>query len=75
MALPPGPSLFRDDFALNGVLRRRSPFKRGATDKNASSARPQTAIGAAIHGLEGRDWRQYLSDPNLKNGPNHVVLC
>ena len=47
MALPPGPSLFHDDFALNGVLRRRSPFKRGAMDKNASSPRPQTAIGGA----------------------------
>ena len=47
-------SLFCDDFTLNGVWRRGSPFRRDATDKNASQNALQTAIcGASTVNSDG----------------------
>ena len=43
IALPPGPTLFRDDFSLNGVWRRDSPFTRDATGILVAQIWSQTA--------------------------------
>ena len=42
-----GASTFRDDFALNGVWRGKSPFRRASWTILVAQIPPQTAIGGA----------------------------